>query len=157
MDEGTRGLEAIDRDVAEARDDLDVLLAELDRRRHEWMDVRLQLTRHAPGIVLTVAAFVIAASGLVWLDLRRRRARERLTARGARLRDAVSRMVDRPERVAAEPTIPGKIVAAAASAAAASLVKKLVEHGVRRLMDAAPAPRSAAAEGPPVAPVERMA
>jgi len=44
-------------------------------------------------------------------------------------------MTEHPERVAAESTIPGKIVAAAASAAVAALVKKLLERGVERLLE----------------------
>ena len=42
-------------------------------------------------------------------------------------------MTEHPERVAAEPTIPAKIVTAAASAAVAALVKKLLERGVTAL------------------------
>ena len=45
-------------------------------------------------------------------------------------------MTERPERVAAEPTIPGKIVTAAANAAVAMLVKKVLEHGINRLANA---------------------
>ena len=126
--------EALSGEVAAARDGLDTLVAELDRRRHNVLDVRLQLRRHALGVILTTAAFVIAAAGFVWLDISRRRERERVTSQAGRLRQAVSRMIDRPERVAAEPTIAGRIVAAAASAAVASLVKKLLERGVERLM-----------------------
>ena len=62
-------------------------------------------------------------------------------------------MTEHPERVATESTIPAKIVTAAASAAVAALVKKLLERVVVKVMDAgsqdrvargraSPAPRS---------------
>ena len=51
-----------------------------------------------------------------------------------RLREAVSRMVDRPDRVAAEPGIPVKILTAAANAAVATAIKKALERGFQRAM-----------------------
>jgi hypothetical protein len=144
MDEGTRGLksqspaatpETLGNEISVVRGELDVLLAELDRRRHETLDVHLQLRRHGFGVVLTTVAFLGTAAGVVWLSLWRQRRRDRLAAQAGRLRQAVSRMVEQPERVAAEPTILGKIAAAAGSAAAASLVRKLLERGVESFLE----------------------
>ena len=123
-------------EVAHVRDELDVLLGELDRRRHDALDVPLQLRRHATGVGLTVLAFTLVAAASVWLTMRRRQRRARLGARLGRLSQAITRMTDRPERVAAEPTIPAKIATAAANAAVAMLVKKLLEQGVARLANA---------------------
>jgi hypothetical protein len=117
-------------EVAHVRDELDVLLGELDRRRHEALDVPLQLRRHAVGAGLTVLAFTLAAAGSVWLTIWRRRRRARLGARAGRLSQAIARMTERPERVAAEPTMPAKVATAAANAAVAALVKKLLERGI---------------------------
>jgi hypothetical protein len=50
--------------------------------------------------------------------------RARVLSRAGRLREAVSRTIDKPARVAAEPTIPGKILTAAATAAVTILVKR---------------------------------
>ena len=122
-------------EIAVVRYELDELLAELDRRRHQLFDVRAQLRRHALGVTLTAVAFATTAAAGVYLGVWRQRRRARLTARAGRLRHAIARMTEHPERVAAEPTIPGKIVAAAASAAAAALVKKLLERGVQRVLD----------------------
>jgi len=122
-------------EIALVRYELDELLAELDRRRHELFDVRAQLRRHALGATLTGIAFLGTASVGVWLSVLRRQRRSRVTARAGRLRHALARMTEHPERVAAEPTIPGKIVTAAASAAAAALVKKLLERGVQRVLE----------------------
>lgn len=147
MDEGTPGVErttnpraaaqAIGGEIAVLRYELDSLLAELDRRRHELLDVRLQVRRHAVGVTLTAVALVGTAAAGVWLDAWRRRRRQRLAARAGRLRYAIDRMIENPERVAAHPTIPQKIIAAAGSAAVASLVKKLLEPSVQRLLEAA--------------------
>ena len=120
-------------EVAHARDELDVLLGELDRRRYEVLDVPLQLRRHALGAGLTVLAFTLAAAGSVGLAIWRRQRRKRIRARTGRLSQAIARVTEHPERVAAEPTIPAKIVTAAASAAVAALVKKLLERGVTAL------------------------
>jgi hypothetical protein len=143
MDEGASGVtrdtvHELGNEVAHVRDELDVLLGELDRRRHEALDVPLQLRRHALGATLTVAAFTLAAAGSVALTIWRRRRRSRLHARASRLSQAIARMTENPERVATEPTLPAKIAAAAASAAAAALVKKVLERGVAALANGRP-------------------
>jgi len=125
-------------EIAVVRGELDTLLGELDRRRHEALDVPLQLRRHATGATVTVLAFLLTAAGGVWLTVWNRRRRARYTARAGRFRHALARMTEHPERVAAEPTIPGKILTAAASAAVAALVKRVLERGVEQLMAAAP-------------------
>jgi hypothetical protein len=125
-------------EIAVVRRELDTLLGELDRRRHEALDVPLQLRRHATGATLTALAFLLTAAGGVWLTVWNRRRRARYTARAGRLRHALARMTEHPERVAAEPTIPGKILTAAASAAVAALVKRGLERAVEQLMTAAP-------------------
>jgi hypothetical protein len=45
-------------------------------------------------------------------------------------------MTEHPERVAAEPTVAGKIATAAASAAIAALVKKILERALEWVMEA---------------------
>jgi hypothetical protein len=50
-------------EIAAVRSELDVLVAELDRRRHEALDLGLQVRRHAPGIAVTAVAFLGAAAG----------------------------------------------------------------------------------------------
>ena len=138
MDEGAPGVtrdtvHELGSEVAHVRDELDVLLGELDRRRYEVLDVPLQLRRHALGAGLTVLAFTLAAAGSGGLTIWRRQRRERIRARTGRLSQAIARMTEHPERVAAEPTIAAKIVTAAASAAVAALVKKLLERGITAL------------------------
>jgi hypothetical protein len=129
-------VEELGSEVAGVREELDTLVAELDRRRHEMFDVRLQLRRHAVGAGLTAFALVATAAGGVWLTHLRRRRRARLTAKAGRFYHALSRMTEHPERVATESTIPTKIATAAASAAVAALVKKLLERAAVKVLDA---------------------
>jgi hypothetical protein len=134
----------LDGEIAQLREELANLIAELDRRRHEALDVKLQIRRHAFEVGLTGVALVAAASGAVVLGTWRARRRQRLMSRAGRLRQAVSRMVERPERVAVEPTALRRILTAAATAATATLVKKGLEQAVRRLLEQRDAPVSRA-------------
>ena len=104
--EATRQLEG---DIASLREDLGALVAELDRRRHELTDVKGQLRRHAGAAALTGVALIAAARGVVFLRALRRRRRARA------------------QRAAAEQTVPRTIVAAAATAALATLVRRVFE------------------------------
>jgi hypothetical protein len=128
-------------EITIVRQDLDTLLAELDRRRHEVMDFKFQLRQHAMGVGLATVGLLGSAAGSVLFRMRRHQRREGITAQAGRLSHAVSRMIERPEQVAAEPTVVGKIALAAANAAVASLIKKLLERGVEYLLkhDASPA------------------
>ncbi len=126
--ESSRQLEG---EIALLREELGGLVAELDRRRHELMDIKLQARRHALGATLTGAGLLASAAAFVWLGAWRARRRRTAMARLGRLREAVSRMVERPERVATERGIPAKILTAAANAAAATAIKKILERGLR--------------------------
>jgi hypothetical protein len=95
------------------------------------MDARLQIRRHALGFTVTVLAVGAVAAGSIALRVWRARRRDTLTARTGRLREAVGRMVDRPERVAAEPTATQRIIGSAGSAAAAFLIKAALERVTR--------------------------
>ncbi len=98
----------IEREIESIRGDLDVLVRELDRRRHEALDWRLQVRRHRRGIAVATGVAGVALLGLVWWNTRRRRARGGELVRALRLvaqhPDALSRAVEeqRPtSRVAA--------------------------------------------------------
>ena len=129
---------ALGGEIASVRSELDVLLAELDRRRHNALDLELQVRQHALGIAVTAVAFVGAASGFVWFGVWRARRRRRLIAHGDRLRIALSRMMAHPERVAHEPTMFSKIVTAAVNAALASLIKKTLDRAVAQALPQRP-------------------
>ena len=118
----------IESEITEVRSRLDRGLAELDRRRHELTDVRLQVRRH-PMVAVVAGATVLAIVGGVAYAIYASRQRQKPLSKAARLREAISRMVDDPKKVAkSQPTVPEKILAAAGTAAATMLTKKLLER-----------------------------
>lgn len=117
-------------EIATLREELAGLVAELDRRRHEALDVKLQVKRHGVEMALTAATLVAAAAGLVWLGAWRSRRREDLLSRTTKLRRAFSRVMGRPEPAAGDPSLAGRILTATASGAVVALVKKLLEGGL---------------------------
>jgi hypothetical protein len=124
-----RTLEA---EVDEVRNELTALVAELDRRRHELFDVRLQVRRHIWPVALGALVMGATAAGAITLGVRRTRRQQGLTVRGRRIGQAVSRLLDRPERVAVEPTVLERIAVAAGSAAAVYVVKLVLNRVVAR-------------------------
>jgi hypothetical protein len=118
------------------RNELGGLVAELDRRRHEALDFRLQARKHPVLVasVATVAALVVG--GAIALMVHARQERRRPSVRAREARRALSRLFDHPDRVAAEPSMSNKIVTAVGAAIATALVKRIVDQAV------APAPRS---------------
>ena len=121
----TRELET---EITEVRTRLDRSLAELDRRRHELTDVRLQVRRH-PMVAVAAGVTVLALLGGVAYAVWASRQRNKPVSKARRLKHALSRMIDEPHKVAkSEPTVPEKILAAAGTAAATILVKKMMER-----------------------------
>jgi hypothetical protein len=135
----TRELET---EITEIRTRLDRSLAELDRRRHELTDVRLQVRRH-PMVAVAAGVTVLALVGGVAYAVWAARQRNKPVSKARRLRHALSRMIDEPQKVArSEPSVPEKILAAAGTAAATMLVKKMMEsafEGIGREKPAKPA------------------
>lgn len=117
----------IQEEIGRQRRELTARLAELNRRAQELTDVGLQVRRHALGVTATVLALGVVAAGSIALGIWRARRRNTLAARGGRLREALGRMIDRPERVAIGPTVAQRILASAGSAAAAFLIKAALE------------------------------
>jgi hypothetical protein len=117
----------LETEITEIRSRLDRSLAELDRRRHELTDVRLQVRRH-PMIAVAAGVTVVALLGGVAYAIYAARQRNKPIPKARRLKHALSRMMDEPQKVAkSEPTVPEKILAAAGTAAATMLVKKMME------------------------------
>jgi hypothetical protein len=124
----TRPPREIERDIEHLRTRLDKSLAELDRRRHELTDVRLQMQRH-PGVFVGAGAVVALMIGGVAFAIWRSRKREELPQKAKRLRIAVGRAVDDPKKVArGEAPIWEKIVAAVGTTIAVNLTKKMIDR-----------------------------
>ena len=137
-------------DIVRRREELTTRLTQLKQRGHDLTDVGLQVRRHALGFATTFLAVGGVAAGSIALGVWRVRRRNTLIARGGRLREALGRMIDRPERVAAEPTVTQRIIGAAGSAAVAFLIKAALERvtrprRVRKAIDTGGARRESAA------------
>jgi hypothetical protein len=124
------GMHEIEGEISEIRGRLDQSLAELDRRRHEATDVKLQIRRH-PAVVAAAGGVVLLLLGGVAYAIWAARRREQPINKAKRLRLAVSRMIDEPQKVAkGEPTVAEKVLAAAGTAAATMLTKKIIERAM---------------------------
>ena len=117
-------------EIVSLRGELSALVAELDRRRHEALDVRLQVRRHPVAAAVAAATLALAVGGLLALAVATRRRRRRPSVRAREARRALARILEKPHRVGVEPSVIGKVVAAAVTAAAASLARRLVQRQV---------------------------
>jgi len=111
------------------RQRLDATIRELDRRRHDVFDIRRQIKRHALPVIGGIVALAATVAAMTVWALRRRIARHRLMPKMQRLRRALGRMVEKPDRVAREtPNVVRKIAAAAGTTAATMLAKKVMRR-----------------------------
>jgi hypothetical protein len=123
--------EELEHEVEGIRGNMTGIVKELDRRRHEWLDWRLQLRRHRTVLTLATAGLLLAFGGALAIFVRNKRRRQRPLDKVRRLREAVSRMIEHPEHVARpQPSIGKKALAAAASAAAGTLTKTVTQRFV---------------------------
>jgi hypothetical protein len=126
----------IEREIEYLRTRLDRSLAELDRRRHELTDIRLQMRKH-PAVFIGAGAAVALMLGGIGFAIYRSRKREELPQKAKRLRTAFRRAVDEPEKVArADPPVWQKMAAAVGTTIAVSLAKKMVERSWNRTVEA---------------------
>jgi hypothetical protein len=140
MIDGThRNVREVAGEIDALRGDIGGLVAELDRRRHEMMDLRLQARRHPVFVAAVVAGAALVVGSLVAVALRARSERRRPAVKARHVRDAMRRLVDHPHRVAAEPSMTQKIVTAIAIAAGTAATKRLMERAI-----APPPPRRTA-------------
>jgi hypothetical protein len=119
-------------EITGLRGELGDLITELDRRRRELFDLRLQIHRHPLAFGLAAAGLLLTAGGLVALAVHRRQRRRAPLARARRLRTAVARMVERPDRVAMdEPSLGGKLLGAAGGALVATLTRQMTQRALQ--------------------------
>ena len=123
----------IEIEIEHLRARLDRSLAELDRRRHELTDIRLQVRKHPVVLIGTGTAMLLLIGGGVALAIWRSRKREELPQKAKRFRIAIGRAVDQPEKVArGDAPVWEKILAAVGTTIAVSLTKKLLDRAWSR-------------------------
>lgn len=129
MNDTRQDVERLEQDVERIRGNLGELVGELNHRRRDALDLRLQFQRHAGRLVLAGAlALALAAGGIVLLTVRLRHRRS-LRRRADRLGKALRRALAHPEHLAERrPSVPRKIAAAGGSALAAAIGKRLAQR-----------------------------
>jgi hypothetical protein len=133
--EEARSPREIERDIEHLRTRLDRSLAELDRRRHELTDIKLQMRKH-PAVFIGAGAVVVLALGGIGFAIYRSRKREEMPQKAKRLRIAIGRAVDEPHKVArGEAPVWEKIVAAIGTTIAVNLTKKIIERTWQQTVD----------------------
>lgn len=121
----------LDGEIAILREELSQLVAELDRRRHEAFDLKLQVKRHASEMLVSGGALLAAAAGLVWFQAWRARRRSGLGFQIQRLRQKLMRLGPAKPAAPEGPGIGRQILTAGVSAAVAAGIKRLVMRSLR--------------------------
>jgi hypothetical protein len=128
--QGTAGVgpREIEREIEHLRTRLDRSLAELDRRRHELADIKLQVRRH-PRVAIGAGAVAAALLGGLAFSIWRSRKRDALPEKARRIQIAVGRAMDNPRKVArGDAPAWEKILAAVGTTIAVSLTRKLIDR-----------------------------
>ena len=122
-------VDALERDVDRIRSNIGELIRELNHRRHEAFDLKLQFQRHAARVILAGAAMCAVVAGAIVLAVARRRRQRSIGARVTRLRKALRRISAHPEHLAEQqPSVSRKVAAAGGSAIASVLGKRLAKR-----------------------------
>lgn len=123
--------ETLEREVEAMRDNVTEIVGELDQRGHELLDWRLQLRRHGAAIALLATGVALLVGGTIGLRRWRRRRNARPLYKARQLRDALSRVVAHPERVARpRPTMGSKVLTAAVAGSVGVLAKSVTRRVV---------------------------
>jgi len=124
--------EQLEQEIEEIRDNLGGLVSELDHRRHRLNPLNA-INRNPWPVALGGVVLIGAVLGGIALYGARVRKRESLMGRGQRLRWALQRAMDKPDKVAKEqPNMALKILSAAGTAAAAVVARKFATRIVSR-------------------------
>jgi hypothetical protein len=123
------GTDGLYEDISAIQNRLGGLIGELDRRRHDVMDVKTQARRHLLSFVLVGVAAVGAVAGLIAWRVSEGRRRGRFVARVRGLRAVLGRVVRDPERMAQrQPRIATRLLVASGEATAGLVAKRLAER-----------------------------
>ncbi len=123
--------ERIEQEITTLRDEIGDLVGELDRRRREAFDLRLQLRKHPVAVPLAGLAAAALLGGAVALFVRETRRKRRASYRAEQLQLALGRLAKHPGRVArSEPPAAEKILVAMATAGAVLLTRRVLERAL---------------------------
>jgi hypothetical protein len=119
-------------EIGHIRSRLGRSLDELDRRRHELTNIKLQVRKH-PVVVIAAGLFLLSLAGGVVYAIWTARRHPDPFIRARKLRRAVSRMVDEPDRVArSDPSVREKVLAALGGTVATMMAKQLLGRAFGR-------------------------
>lgn len=122
-------VDALERDVDRIRNNIGELIRELNYRRHEAFDLKLQFQRHAARVILAGVGMFAVVAGAIALAVARRRRQRSIGARVTRLRAALRRISAHPEELAGrQPSVSRKVAAAGGGAIASVLGKRLAKR-----------------------------
>jgi hypothetical protein len=135
MNAERENVEHLEKDVERIRDNIGSLISELNQRRHDAFDLKLQFREHKQRFIVVVAALVCSIAGGIAFALARRRRRRSFTGRARhlrlamhRLRRTFGRIVAHPDRLEQGPTVTRKVAAAGGAAMASVLGKMLAKR-----------------------------
>ncbi|MES1166337.1 MAG: hypothetical protein ABUR63_11290 [Verrucomicrobiota bacterium] len=118
----------LQKEVVAARNDLDRLVGELDRRRHAFFDVRAQIRRHPLPFILGGLALLTAVGGTVAVIVARRRRHNAWPQRVQRLRHAIAEAARHPDRSHDQPSAAKKIGTAGGTAIVSAVAKAAAQR-----------------------------
>lgn len=110
------------------RDELGTYISELDRRRHEALDLKLQIKKH-PGVVIGVGVAIAAILTGAVVMVARSRKRETL---GRRVQRAASRILPAPPPAPADPSRTLNLLLTAALPIGVALARGYLARGRSR-------------------------
>ena len=116
-------------EIEHLRSRLDRSLAELDRRRHDLMDYKLQMRKHPQALMVAGGVMLLLFGGVAYSVYNSQKHSAALR-RARKYKGALRRVADHPERVArsSEPSVGAKILASIGTTVAVALTRKLLER-----------------------------
>jgi hypothetical protein len=121
----------LEQEVDRIRGNIGALVRELNHRRHDALDLKLQFRQHTARMVLVGVTFVAFVAGGIAYAMARLRRRRTIRAKVNRLRTALRRISAHPERVAERtPNVSRKMLAAGGGAIAAAVGKRIAKRFV---------------------------
>jgi hypothetical protein len=125
--------EELEQEIEQLRTNLARIGGELDRRRHETLDWRLQARRHARLLAVVASGVGVVAGGLVGYAVWRRQQPARPIHQMRRLKKTAVRMIEPREDIArTRPQVTLRVAGAVLGSIAGSIAKALIQSWLDR-------------------------